>query len=100
MTSDWRPLPPPPTPNKDIDKIGRPPIKGLLAQLVERRHVNPEVAGSNPALVNLPLFIKNFYNNNNTKLNENTKHEGFEEVRQVKTLIIIGKVVLQCSVTE
>ena len=32
--TDWRP------PNKDIDKIGRPPKEGLLAQLVERRHVN------------------------------------------------------------
>ena len=31
---------------KDIDKIGRPPIQGKVAQLVERRHVNPEVAGS------------------------------------------------------
>ena len=28
-----------------------------VAQLVERRHVNPEVVGSNPALVNLSLFI-------------------------------------------
>ena len=44
-------------PNKDIDKIGRPPILGKLAQLVERRHVNPEVACSNPALVNFSLLI-------------------------------------------
>ena len=34
-------------------------IQGKLAQLVERRHLNPEIAGSNPALVNLSLFIKN-----------------------------------------
>ena len=30
-----------------------------LAQLVERRHVNPEVSGTNPALVNFSLFIQN-----------------------------------------
>ena len=30
-----------------------------LVQLVERRHVSPEVAGSNPALVNFSLFIQN-----------------------------------------
>ena len=28
------------------------------AQLVEPQHVNPEVAGSSPALVNLSLFIQ------------------------------------------
>ena len=49
MTSDWRPR----------TKIGRPPIQGELAQLVERRHVNPEVAGSNPALVDFSWFIPN-----------------------------------------
>ena len=27
-----------------------------MAKLVERRHVNPEVVGSNPALVNFSLF--------------------------------------------
>ena len=37
--------------------MGRPPIQGQTAQLVEPRHVNPEVAGSSPALVNLYLFI-------------------------------------------
>ena len=31
--------------------------------MVERRHVNPEVAGSNPALVNLSLFIHNLSKN-------------------------------------
>ena len=49
--------------NEDIDKIGKPPVEGELAQLVERRHVNPEVAGLNPALVNLSLFIRNLFNN-------------------------------------
>ena len=34
-------------------------IKHKLAQLVEHRHVNPEVAGSNPALVHFSLFIQN-----------------------------------------
>ena len=29
-----------------------------LAQLVEPRHVNPEVAGSSPALVNFSLFVQ------------------------------------------
>ena len=29
-----------------------------MAQLVEPRHVNPEVAGSSPALVNFSLFIQ------------------------------------------
>ena len=29
-----------------------------IAQLVEPRHVNPEVAGSSPALVNFSLFIQ------------------------------------------
>ena len=33
MTSDWRPRPPPPhPPNKDIDKIGTPPI-GLVSSV-------------------------------------------------------------------
>ena len=48
-TSDWRP------PNKDIDKIWRPPILGTVSS----RHVNPEVSGTNTALVNLSLFIQN-----------------------------------------
>ena len=39
-------------PNKDIDKIGRPPMLGYIALLGEPRYVNPEVAGSSPALVN------------------------------------------------
>ena len=41
--------------NKDkLTRAGFEPANiGLLAQLAERRHVNPEVAGSNPALVNL-----------------------------------------------
>ena len=30
-----------------------------MAQLVERLHVNPEVAGSNPGIVNCSLFIQN-----------------------------------------
>ena len=34
-----------------------------LAQLVDCRSVNPEVAGSNHALVNLSLFIKKNYKN-------------------------------------
>ena len=35
-------------------------MSGEIAQLVEPRHVNPEVAGSSPALVNFSLFIQNF----------------------------------------
>ena len=35
------------------NKIGRPPIQGKLAQLVERRHVNPEVAGSKNNFINM-----------------------------------------------
>ena len=31
---------------------------GYIAQLVEPRRVNPEVAGSNPVLVNFSLFIQ------------------------------------------
>ena len=31
----------------------------VIAQLVEPRHINPEVAGSSPALVNFSLFIPN-----------------------------------------
>ena len=31
---------------------------GQLAQLVERRHDNPEAAGSKPALVDFSLFIQ------------------------------------------
>ena len=61
MTSDLRPQ------NKDIDKIGQSPMYGSLAQLVECRHMNSEVAGSNPAVVNLSLFIQNWsriYNSN------------------------------------
>ena len=37
---------------------------GLTAQLVERRHVNPEVAGLSPALVNLSLFIQIYLKTN------------------------------------
>ena len=37
--------------------------KFWMNKLVERRHVNPEVAGSNPALVNLYLFIQNVSKN-------------------------------------
>ena len=44
----------PPPPNKDI-------TQGELAQLEERRHGNPEVAGSNPTPVNVSLFIQNVY---------------------------------------
>ena len=33
----------------------------MYFQLVERRHINPEVAGSNLALVNLSLFKSNIY---------------------------------------
>ena len=33
---------------------------GLVSSVVERRHVSPEVAGSDPALVNFSLFIQNY----------------------------------------
>ena len=33
-------------------------ITGFIAQLVEPRHINPEVSGSSPALVNFSLFIQ------------------------------------------
>ena len=36
-------------------------MQGQIAQLVERRHVNRKVACSNPALVNLSLFIQNLF---------------------------------------
>ena len=39
-------------------------MQGKIAQLVDPRHVNPEVSGSSPALVNFsqfPLVIKNNY---------------------------------------
>ena len=39
------------SPNKETANVGQ-------AQLVEPRHVNPEVAGSSPALVNFSLFIQ------------------------------------------
>ena len=39
-------------PNKHIDKVGTLPTQGQIAQLVERRHINLEVVGSNPTLVN------------------------------------------------
>ena len=61
MTSDFPPLPPPPPPeqrygqNRESANIGR--VSSVL--LVERRHVNPEVPGSSPTLVNFPLFIQN-----------------------------------------
>ena len=45
------------------EKNRETPIQGELAQLVEHRHVNPEVAGSNPALVNFSLFIQNLSKN-------------------------------------
>ena len=45
-------------PNKDIDKMGRPPVWGWVVQLVEPRCVGPEVAGSGPALVNFSSFIQ------------------------------------------
>ena len=50
---------PPPPPRTKILTKWRPPIQGKLAQLVERRDVNPEVAGSYPALVIFSLFIRN-----------------------------------------
>ena len=34
---------------------------GEIAQLIEPRHVNPEVAGSGPARVNFSLFIQILY---------------------------------------
>ena len=42
VTSDWRP-------RYWQNRETADTIQGQLAQLVECRHVNPEVAGSNPA---------------------------------------------------
>ena len=38
-------------------------MNGCLTQLVERRHVNPEVAGSNPALVDFFCSSKIYFKN-------------------------------------
>ena len=51
-------VPPKKQNHKDIDKSRRPPTKSKMAQLVEHRHVNPEVVGSNPTVVNLYLCSK------------------------------------------
>ena len=42
-------------------KIGRPPTSGKMVQLVEHRHINPDVAGSNPAVLNYSLLIQGYW---------------------------------------
>ena len=42
-------------------KIGRPPTSGKMVQLVEHRHINPDVAGSNPAVLNYYLLIQGYW---------------------------------------
>ena len=53
-----------PEKKKILTKIGRPPIYiaelNVEAQLVEHKHVSLEVAGSSPALVNLPTQSVSF----------------------------------------
>ncbi len=44
------------TSNEDIDPIRRLPTLGLDSLVGGAQHVNPEVTGSSPTLVNFPLF--------------------------------------------
>ncbi len=54
MASDWHPR------TKILTKKGRPPTQCQMAQSVECQHVNPEVAGSSPALVNFTCSTPNY----------------------------------------
>ena len=47
------------TTNKDINKVGKPPLQGQNAQFVECQPFNSEIAGSSPALVGFSLFNPN-----------------------------------------
>ena len=59
MTSDW--LSPEQRYLQNRETANTEPVSSVGRS--ERRHVNPEVAGSNPALVNFSLFIQHLSDN-------------------------------------